>query len=174
MAILRKPKLVEIFVDTIQNEGGIVESRTPRGTHPAVIHIRAHELANTFRLYIWNLSKGGNNRPADEYRIQVSGLSEFEQQPRESTLILGYWADLKLFIAFDYAKHTSRLGASVSFQIRERALHDAVVEGIAVYPKDNENVVVFGQGSVLTYLRNHEAIHAGRFTLDSVDNKHAA
>lgn len=172
MAKLLKPKLVEIFVDTIQNEGGIVEARTPRGTHPAVLHIRAQGLDNTFRLYIWNLSRGGNNRPVDEYRIQISGLNEFEQQPGETTLILGYWAELELFVAFDYAKHTSRLGASVSFQIREKALHDAVIEGIAIYPKDNEEkVVVFGKESALTYLRNYEAIHAGRYNFDSADKK---
>jgi putative restriction endonuclease len=163
MAKLLKTKLIEIFIDAIQIEGGIVESRTPRGTHPAVIHVRAHQLTSTFRLYIWNLSRGGSSRPVDEYRIQVSGLSKFEQQPRERTLILGYWSELQLFVAFDYVKHTSQLGSSVSLQVRKKALDDALTGAIALYSKNNENVVVFGQGGVLTYLRNHEAIHAGRY-----------
>ena len=172
MAKLTKPKLVEIFVNTIHSEGAVVEYRTPRGEHPAVIHIRAEGIDSTFRVYIWNLSRGGANRPSDEYRIQTSGISSFERKDSETTLILGYWAELELFVAFDYSKHTGPLGNSVSLQIREKPLHDAVIDGISIYPKDSgELVVVFGKERALTYLKHYEAIHSGEYRYEATDQK---
>ena len=163
MAKLTKPKLVEIFVDTIQSGGAVVEYRTPRGTHPAVLNIRAEELDSTYRVYIWNLSRGGTNRPIDEYRIQTSGIEGFECKPGETTLILGYWGPLELFIAFDYSKRTARLGRSVSLQIREKSLHEAVLHGVSTYPKDtSEIVVVFDKLRAISYLKNYKAIHMDR------------
>jgi hypothetical protein len=172
MAKFSKPKLIEIFVNTIQSEGAVVEYRTPRGEHPAVLHVRAQGLDSTYRVYIWNLSRGGTNRPADEYRIQTSGVDGFESRPGETTLILGYWRPLELFIAWDYSKHTTRLGNSVSLQIREQPLHDAVIQGIATYPKETgEIVIVFGKERSITYLKHHEAIHKGEYNYESTDQK---
>ena len=172
MAKLTKPKLVEIFVDTIQGEGAVVEYRTPRGEHPAVLHVRAQGLDSTYRIYIWNLSRGGTNRPADEYRIQTSGVEGFESRPGETTLILGYWSPLELFIAWDYSKHTTRLGNSVSLQIREQPLHDAVIQGIATHPKETgEIVIVFGKERSITYLKHYEAIHKGEYNYEATDQK---
>lgn len=160
MTKLTKPKLVEIFVETIQRCGAIVEYRTPRGTHPAVLNVRTQEFNTTYRVYIWNLTRGGANRPIDEYRIQTSGIDGFECKQDQKTLILGYWAPLELFIAFDYSKHTERLGRSVSLQLREKSLHEGALHGMSTYPKDNgEIVVVFDKLRVLIYLKHQESIH---------------
>ncbi|SNR53093.1 Protein of unknown function DUF262 [Hymenobacter mucosus] len=172
MAKLTKSKLVEVFVNTIQSEGAVVEYRTPRGEHPAVLYIRAQGLESTYRVYIWNLSRGGARRPADEYRIQTSGVSSFECKPGEITLILGYWAELELFVAFDYSKHTGALGNSVSLQIREKPLHDAVIDGISIYHKESsELVIVFGKERALTYLKHYEAIHSGEYRYEATDQR---
>ena len=173
MAKLSKIKLIETLVNTVQSEGAIVEYRTPRGTHPAILNIRDQGLDSTYRVYIWNLSRGGNNRPTDEYRIQASGVEGFESKAGETTLILGYWPALELFIAWDYSKHTMRLGNSVSLQIRERALHDAVIRGLSTHEKKEtgEIVVVFSKERSITYLKHHEAIHQGEYDYGFTDQR---
>ncbi|MGY3090816.1 hypothetical protein ACVWYF_003877 [Hymenobacter sp. UYAg731] len=164
MAKHSKQQLVEIFVQTIEGEGAHVDYINTRDAHPAVLDVRTSEFSGRFRIYIWNLSRGGNNRPNGEYRIQVTGVDSFKQEEGETTLILGYWASLELFVAYDYKKHDTPLGTSVSLQVREEALHEAVIEGITVRGKENaEQVVVFSKESALTYLKNHDAIHAGYF-----------
>jgi len=172
MAKLSKSKLTDVFVDTIKGEGAVVEYRTPKGEHPAVLFVRAPGVEKAFRVYIWNLSRGGTNRSVTEYRIQTSGVSGFERKQGETTLILGYWAELELFVAFDYSKHTEQLGSSVSLQVGQTALHDAVILGMATYSKDNgEKVVVFGKERALTYLRHQEAIHDGDYSYEATDQK---
>ncbi|RTQ45837.1 DUF262 domain-containing protein [Hymenobacter gummosus] len=164
MAKHSKQKLVAIFAQTIEGEGAQVEYITPHEAHPAVLDVKTSEFSGRFRIYIWNLSRGGNSRPSWEYRIQVTGVEAFQQGEGETTLILGYWAPLELFVAYDFKKHDAPLGTSVSLQVREEALHEAVIEGITVKGKENaEQVVVFSKESALTYLKNHDAIHAGYF-----------
>ncbi|MEZ0487647.1 GmrSD restriction endonuclease domain-containing protein [Fibrella aquatica] len=166
-----KQKLVEIFIDTIESEGAVVEPLSDKTLHPALIFVYG-DINQNFRIYIWNLSRGGKGRPSDEYRIQITGIKNFVQEEGESTLILGYWAPLELFIAFDYAKHNADLGLSVSLQIREDALHEAVINGIAIHPKETgEFVAVFSRESALIYLRNHEQIHNGTYNLESNDKR---
>lgn len=167
-----KPKLVEIFVSTIQSEGAVVEYISDKAAHPAVLYVHSAEIDTRFRIYIWNLSRGGKGRPADEYRIQIHGVSHLVQDEGESTLILGYWDELELFVAFDYKKHDTQLGTSVSLQVREDALHEAVIHGISIHSKENEErVVVFSKESALTYLSNHEQIHNGTYNIESIDKR---
>lgn len=160
MAKYSKQRLIENLVDAVQGEGVVVEYRTPRGVHPALLNVRTEEFSRTFRVYIWNLSRGGANRPADEYRVQTSGVNSFEQKAGESTLILGYWSELELFVAFDWTKHASTLGSSVSLQIRERPLNEALERGIATYLKNNELVVVFNKANALSYLTDCKTFHS--------------
>jgi hypothetical protein len=166
-----KQKLVEIFTDTIESEGVVVEPLSDKTVHPALIFVYG-DVNQKFRIYIWNLSRGGKGRPNDEYRIQITGIKGFVQEEGDSTLILGYWGPLELFIAFDFAKHNVDLGSSVSLQIREDALHEAVINGMAIHSKETgELVAVFSKESALIYLRNHENIHNGTFNIEGNDKQ---
>lgn len=163
MAKYSKRKLIEKLASAAQAGGAIIEYRTPSGVHPALLNIRTQNFEHTFRVYIWNLSRGGVNRPIDEYRVQTSGIKLFEQNDGESTLILGYWDELEIFVAFDHSKHNTPLGASVSLQVRARALYEALAQGLGTYLKNNEVVVAFDKGNLLRYLMHHEAIHSGEY-----------
>ena len=123
-------------------------------------------------VYIWNLTHGGGaRRPADEYRIQITGISgpagvpQFEAETGNKTLILGWWSEADVFAGFDYAFHDDPLGASPSIQIGEVALRAAHANGFAPYNKGNgELAIAFRPDFLGTYVENLADLHAsGRF-----------
>jgi hypothetical protein len=94
-------------------------------------------------IYMWNLSHGGGaKRPKDEYRIQITGVKNFIKEDNKLTLILGYWDELDVFVGFDVNKHSGILGSSPSLQIRESAIHNALLNGIASYKKENGEIAI--------------------------------
>jgi len=112
-------------------------------------------------VYIWNITHGGGPaRPADEYRIQVTGVTQFEQQPGAKTLVLGWWATGGVFAGFDVRKHSGPLGFSPSLQIRRGALELAAQNGFAPADKGNQEIAIafrpdfFGQ-----YVHDRETLH---------------
>ena len=116
----------------------------------------------TYRLcvYIWNLTHGGRNRPVDEWRIQVTGIDRFEPEVGGKTLILGWWDDTEVFAGFDLSRHIGDFGASPSIQLREAALHQAVVNGFAPHNKGNgELAIAFRPDFLATYIQNLELLH---------------
>ena len=111
-------------------------------------------------VYIWNLTPGGNNRPGDEWRIQVTGIDHFEPEPDSKTLILGWQNEWGVFAGFDFAKHQDELGASPSIQLREDALHQAVIDGFAPHNKGNDELVIaFRPDFFASYVDAIESIH---------------
>lgn len=117
--------------------------------HPLLINISKGNEALTLRVYIWNISHGGKNRPLDEYRIQVTGVSSIDQQPGETTLILGYWYDADVFAGFDYTRHNGAISYSPSFQIKEEYLLQAQSSGLALAPKGGQEIAVAFKPSFL-------------------------
>jgi hypothetical protein len=61
------------------------------------------------KCYIWNITPGGKNRPADEYRVQPTGVAKFEPGPGTKTLILGWWEDVGVFAGWDVREHLKPL-----------------------------------------------------------------
>jgi putative restriction endonuclease len=112
-------------------------------------------------LYIWNVTHGGRKRPADEYRVQVTGVPSIEQQAEYKTLILGYWDEQGVFAGWDANFHAGPSSFSPSLQIREQYLIAAVQNDFALCPKDQgELAVAFSPNFLLTYCRNLEGLHA--------------
>lgn len=104
---------------------------------------------------------GGVKRPADEYRIQITGVSHFEQEPNGKTLILGWWREGEVFAGFDFNKHLGALGFSPSIQIREQALRKAHIKGVAPWEKDNQEIAIaFRPDFIVEYIRNLESLHS--------------
>ena len=114
--------------------------------HPFQIRICREDVGFYLRIYIWNLTHGGGSRrPADEYRIQITGIENatgFLTGGVDRVLILGWWEQAGVFAGFDARKHTGPLGSSPSIQIREETLRDAAVHGVAVGDKGNHEVAV--------------------------------
>lgn len=98
---------------------------------------------------------------AEEYRIQITGIDQFEAEPDGKTLILGWWREGEVFAGFDFSKHNGALGFSPSIQIREEALRKAHVKGVATWEKDNQEIAIaFRPDFIAEYIRNLKSLHS--------------
>ena len=160
MARLPKPQLLA-RVERAIIEGGWRYLRLPSpGGRPARYSVFHDERRIVVRTHIWNLTPGGKNRPLDEWRIQATGVTEFQREPSGKTLILG-WDDVRgVFVGFDSRKHQGTIGHSPSIQLREAALDNAAADGFAIHNKGNEELAVaFRPDFLATYIVNLEALH---------------
>lgn len=160
MPRLNKEQLFDRFVRAVEMDGwsvGIIGTFS----HPFTLHLyRDHDAFNVV-LYIWNITPGGRNRPPDEYRVQVTGVSSIEQHSEYKTLILGYWESQDVFAGWDINFHAGPPSSSPSLQIREQYLLAAVSNDFAVCPKDQgELAIAFSPSFLITYCRNLEGLHA--------------
>ena len=161
MARPSKADLLLIVEDAIRECGRHFLSLSPVGAHPARYQVIGGDASKLIRVYIWNLTHGGRHRPADEWRIQATGIQRFEPEPGGATLILGWREDLGLFAGFDSARHQRDLGTSPSIQLREAALLAADRDGLAVHNKGNgELAVAFRPHLLAAYIDHMELLHA--------------
>ena len=83
MARLPKPQLFAA-VERAIIEGGWRYLRLPSaGEHPARYSIYRDEQRIVVRVYIWNLTLGGKNRPLDEWRKRYPPILRFWQPSAE-------------------------------------------------------------------------------------------
>ena len=163
MPTVPKKDLFRRFELAIQDAGARLIYGSPAGKHPAnysVVHERGR--VSHVLVYIWNLTHGGGAaRPEHEYRIQITGVSRFENPPGEDTLILGWSEGFEVFAGFDYRRHAGPLGASPSFQISQAALRAAQIRGFAPSEKGNgEIAIAFRPDFAAAYVQNLRALHA--------------
>ena len=160
MTRLSKPQLLHVVENAIRESGWNFLHLSSQIEHPAQYQIYRDRSTHRIRIYIWNLTPGGRNRPADEWRIQVTGLRRFEPETAGKTLILGWRDTVGVFAGFDYTHHSEQLGVSSSIQLREDALHDAVADGFAPHNKGNrELAIAFRPDFLGTYIENLESLH---------------
>lgn len=161
MARLTKPDLLQVVEDAIRESGWSILYLSPTGTHPARYQVYQGIQNYQIRVYIWNLTHGGGKfRPSDEWRIQVTGINRFEPELGGKTIILGWRDDIGIFTGFDFARHHGALGASPSIQLREHALHQAVIHGFAPHNKGNgELAIAFRPDFFTSYVENLESLH---------------
>lgn len=160
MARLPKAQLLAA-VERAIIDGGWRYLRLPLlGEHPARYSVFRDERRVVVRIYIWNLTPGGKNRPLDEWRIQATGVDEFQHEESGKTLILGWEDEREVFVGFDLRKHRGPIGNSPSIQLREAALDDAAASGFAIHNKGNEELAVaFRPDFLATYIANMEELH---------------
>lgn len=128
--------------------------------HPALYRIYNGNYHHTVKVYIWNISHGGKNRPDDEYRIQVTGVKNFDPIAGASNLVLGWWDTIGVFGGWDIKQHAGSLGASPSLQIIEGALRKALQTGFAPYVKENnETAIAFRPDFMGNYIQHLDALH---------------
>lgn len=163
MPRLPKSQLLREVEKGFQAGGWNVLYLSRAGDHPARYRVSRDGTSITVRVYIWNISHGGGQRSAAEYRIQITGLDprQFVSEPQGKTIILGYWDNEEVFAGFDYNFHTGVLGGSPSIQIGEAALLDANLNRFAVHEKGNgELAVAFTPDFIGTYVENLASLHA--------------
>ncbi len=160
--ILTKPRLLEIVVQAIEDDGWTILYLST--DHPFLIKILKEGRSHLVRIYIWNITHGGGAaRPGNEYRIQTTRVPEnrFLQLPDEKTIILGWWAEAGVFAGFDYQKHSGTIGTSPSIQIREEALRGARRNTFAPWRKDNNEIAIaFKPEFLAEYISNLESLHS--------------
>lgn len=158
----RKYDLLDIIIQAIRDDGWNAIYLSEPKFHPFRLKIYQGDESYNIRIYIWNLTHGGGPaRPVDEYRIQITGVNQFEREIGGKTLILGWWKEGEVFAGFDYNKHIGSLGFSPSIQIREEALRKAHINGIAPWTKDNQEIAIaFRPDFFVEYLRNLESLHS--------------
>lgn len=161
MAKHRKYDLLDKIVQAIQDCEWNVMYISDISNHPFVLKIYNESESYLVRIYIWNLTHGGGaKRPKEEYRIQITGTDQFLKKEGETTLILGWWSDMDVFAGFDFNKHTSKLGFSPSFQIREESLRKAYINGVSPCDKGNQEIAIaFRPDFFIDYLRNLDVLH---------------
>lgn len=161
MPLPNKPHLLSILEDAVRESQWSLLHLSPRGEHPARYQLYRDRESFTVRVYIWNLTPGGQNRPDDEWRIQATGVSRFEQEPKGKTLILGWQDEWEVFAGFDFAHHQGALGHSPSIQLRQAALDRAAVHDFAVHSKGSgELAIAFRPDFLGAYATNLESLHA--------------
>ncbi|MCC6946713.1 MAG: HNH endonuclease [Bradyrhizobiaceae bacterium] len=167
MARLPKPGLFKVVERSLLDSGWSFLHLSAPTEHPATYQVYRDERSFRVKIYIWNLSHGGGaQRPADEYRIQITGLPEvngaqqFIPQIGGKTVILGWWDEVGVFAGFDFSFHSNPLGSSPSIQIREDALRAAHTSGFAPHNRGNgELAIAFKPNFIGAYFENLEALH---------------
>jgi putative restriction endonuclease len=148
---LAKTDLVRLVTNAASLAGVSVAFWGDPEQHPIRIVLNKENLGRRFLLYIWNITHGGGAaRAAGEYRIQVTGVNSIEAFEGITTLILGYYEAANVFAGWDASKHLGPVASSPSLQVRDTALLKANTDGISVYPKSNDEVVVCCSPQFLT------------------------
>lgn len=162
MARHRKFDLLNNLVQAVNESGFNVLYVSDTDDHPFLLKIYNDHESYLLLIYIWNLTHGGGAaRPADEYRIQITGVNRFEQRQGEKTLILGWWDQVGVFAGFDFNHHNGRLGASPSIQIREANLRNALINGFSACDRGNgEIAIAFRPDFFGDYVRDLESLHS--------------
>jgi putative restriction endonuclease len=158
---LEKSELLRLVASAASLTGVSLAFWGDPSVHPFRIVLSMDGRSQRFLLYIWNITHGGGAaRATDEYRIQVTGVQSIDVLPGATTLILGYYEAANVFAGWDGSQHDGPVASSPSLQVRESALLDANINGISVYPKNNDGVVVCASPPFLTeYAFTSPAMH---------------
>jgi putative restriction endonuclease len=160
MARLSKAELLDVIAAAVKEGGWNLLYLDIN--HPFRLQIYDEQRSYRTRVYIWNITHGGGReRPAHEYRIQITGVDRFEPEPNGTTLILGWWDPIGVFAGFDFNRHSGPLGASPSLQIREECLRQAYTSGFAPCLKENREIAIaFRPDFLVEYITNLLPLHA--------------
>lgn len=130
-----KKNLVGLVQEALIAGGYEVEEA--EGRHPLDLIVRRPEGGRFgVRAYVWNITEGGKNRPANERRIQITGKKDqvLVLHPDIPTVLLGWHEDLEVFARWDATRYAGPM-RSQSLQVIEETLVEAKESGVGVYEK---------------------------------------
>ena len=162
MPAISQTVLAAAVLDAIQQAGfsGIlVNSATDRPRRFAVSgqNIEAFSIS----VYIWTLTFGGRKNLPNEYRIQMTSVSSPLTTPSDGPVVLlGYEPELRLFVGFDWDRHSTFATGSPSVQIDREVLKEAETGGLSFHRKSNEEIAVgIRADQLIAYVLNSRALH---------------
>jgi len=160
---LSKPKLRDVILDALEMSGYTIQNAGH--THPFAIEVSTSTREERLLVYAWNITHGGKGRAVEEYRIQITGVSQISLKKGYKTLLLGIFEDLAsstVIASFDAYKHMN-FGSSPSIQVHGPTLFKAQIDGLASETKE----LAGGQAEIVFAFRPE---NLGQFieTLDPV------
>jgi putative restriction endonuclease len=136
MPRLAKARLRQVILDALETSGYSIEQAGI--DHPFAVTVRTPIRQDKLLIYAWNVTHGGKNRSDDEYRIQITGVSQIGFKKGRKTLLLGIsqMPDSGTVIAAFDAREHKNFGSSPSIQVHRPTLLKAEAEGIASETKE--------------------------------------
>ena len=162
MAAISPAQIISAVEDAFTEAGASATLISERRAHPRRFYVVTGESTFPVWIYIWTLTHGGGQaRPRDEYRIQLTSVTPpLPQNPDGPTLLLGYEPNTKCFAGFDLRKHRVFSRKSPSIQININTLRNAIQNGFAFAQKGNDEIAIgFRPDNILAYALNAESLH---------------
>lgn len=172
MPSLQPKQLVDSITDAFAESGAAASLISDIHEHPRRFYITSGQISFPLWVYIWTLTHGGGQaRPKDEYRIQLTGVTPpLHINPDGPTVLIGYEPNLICFAGFDLAKHQTFSRKSPSIQININSLRTALRDGFAFTRKGNDEIAVaFRPDHILSYAMNAESLH--KYGADAVTSE---
>jgi len=172
MPALSAAQIVSAIKSAFTDAGATATLVSERRGHPKRFYVVGGRETVPVWIYIWTLTHGGGAaRPAEEYRIQLTGVTPpLPLNPDGPTLLLGYEPNTKCFAGFDVRKHRTFSTQSPSIQININALREAVRDGFAFTRKGNDEIAIgFRPDNILAYSLNSEGLHESGADTDVSD-----
>lgn len=127
---------------------------------PRIYSISRDGESARIRVYLWPLTY---DTARNDYKFQVSGIKNymFEFSEGVETVVMGYYNDLRLYLAADAEQRRGRFGQNVAIQARQRNLDQANADGFTAYEKvgTGEIALVIRYDFLATYLLNVRQVH---------------
>ena len=158
-APLRKQDLLQRVLAGVEASGwqALVVDRS----HPFGLRLFRREDPGfiSLRVYIWNCTPGGKNRPLDEFRVQLTGTVP-KAGKGETTLLLGWHEGYGVFVGFDMRRHAGQASSSPSIQVKEASLLNAHNRAFSAYDRANGEIAVcFRPEFLVEYCVNLATLH---------------
>lgn len=156
---LHKPELLDRILGAIESSGwqALILDRS----HPFLLRLFKGEQQRllNLRVYVWNCTPGGKNRPEDEYRVQITGVVP-KLGSGETTLLLGWHEGYGVFVGFDIRKHHGQASSSPSIQVKESSLINAHNHAFSTYDRANGEIAIcFRPEFIADYALNLAELH---------------
>ncbi len=150
------------ITDALEESGAVANIITGISRNPRQVLVQNGQNVFELWVYIWTLTHGGGQfRPPDEYRVQLTGVTPpLNLNPNGPTILIGYKPDLGCFAGFDVDRHRRFSTHSPSIQIPITSLYSALQHGFGFATKGNNEVAVgFRSDQFLAYVLNSDLLH---------------
>ena len=162
MPAISQAVLADAVLDAIQQSGFSGVLIRPAIYRPRRFAVSGQNIEEfSLSVYIWTLTFGGRKSLPNEYRIQMTAVSSPLSAPFHGPVVLlGYDPELKLFVGFDWARHSTFSTGSPSVQIDREVLKEAETVGLSFHRKSNEEIAVgIRPDQLIAYVLNARELH---------------
>lgn len=155
-----KRGLYDVLRRDIAAAGVRVLLLSPPDEWPQIYALSRDDESARVRAYLWPLTY---DTARGDWKFQIGSIPEhvFIHGNNAQTVVMGYYADLRLYLAADAERRRGRFGQSVAVQTRKPHLDQANREGFAAFEKvgSHEIALVIRHDFIATYLLNVREVH---------------